>query len=372
MNKTEKLLRQFLRSNCDVTSTIEPDLKLVCQGGKFTFAHKFVLFAFLPELKKLFCNFCLEGHDTTTIFIPAVTVEDVIQARDFLYMFGEKESFAKLFDMKRDSSIKAGNKEKESFARKKFIVSPEPKKSVKPNRKKISLKKKELKEKVSLKNAINLIETRNLTSCSITTINTSEVYESDETAGRDEMRDSLKDNANVILKSEPLNDPMASKEKHHDESERLNIVLADDEELIGEEVEVLKTEEINEGLLSHEEFPYEIQKMDFSEASTKTVEYLCDKCSFKTKNRAVFKTHQGNHSSTEKTKPVLDEKLNCKACGKYYDQASSLRIHVDMEHLGIRYPCDYCEYLGSQVKTIKKHIDSYHPGSNNRYKDIKT
>ena len=150
----------------------------------------------------------------------------------------------------------------------------------------------------------------------------------------------------------------------------MNIVLADDEELIGEELQ--KTEEINEGILSHEEFPYEIQKMDFSDAVMKTAEYPCGKCSFKTKNKIVLRTHQANHSSTEKTKPVEDEKLSCKDCGKYYDQASSLRIHVDMEHLGIRYPCDYCEYLGSQVKTIKKHIDSYHPGSNNRYKDIKT
>ena len=110
MNKTEKVLRQFLRSTCDVNSTIEPDLKLVCQNGKFTFAHKFVIFAFLPELQKLFCSFCLEGHDTTTIMIPSVTVENVIQARDFLYMFGEIESFAKLFDMKRDATITSDDK----------------------------------------------------------------------------------------------------------------------------------------------------------------------------------------------------------------------------------------------------------------------
>ena len=349
-------MRQFLRSTCDVNSTIEPDLKLVCQNGKFTFAHKFVLFAFLPDLQKLFCNFCLEGHDTTTIIIPSVTVEDVIQARDFLYMFGENESFAKLFDMKRDPSIKADKKES-SAAMNKSKVTAELKRSIKPNRK-ISLKKKEPKEKVSLQNAINLFETRKLKSCFLSTINASKVKEHRaETAGSDEMRESLIIE-DVSLKSEPIDKSIAASKEQLDDGEaaRLNIVLADDEELIGEEV--LNTEEISEGLLSHEEFPYEIQKMDFSETVRKTEEYP---------------SLQANHSSTEKTKPVSrDEKLTCKACGKYYDQASSLRIHIDMEHLGIRYPCDYCEYLGSQVKTIKRHIDSYHPGSINRYKNIKT
>ena len=357
MKKTEKILRQFLRSTCDVNSTIEPDLKLVCQNGKFTFAHKFVLFAFLPDLKKLFCNFCLEGHDTTTIIIPSVTVEDVIQARDFLYMFGENEGFAKLFDMKKDPSIKADKKGESSAARTKSKVTAEPKRSIKPNRK-ISLKKIEPKEKVSLQNAINLFETRKLKSCSISTINASKDREHRaEAAGNDEMKESLIID-DVSLKSEPIDESMATSMEQLDdgESARLNIVLADDEELIGEEV--LNTEEFSEGLLSHEEFPYEIQKMDFSETVRKTEEYP---------------SHQANNSSTEKTKPVnKDEKLTCKACGKYYDQASSLRIHIDMEHLGIRYPCDYCEYLGSQVKTIKRHIDSYHPGSYNRYKNIKT
>ena len=170
MNKTEKILRQFLRSTCDANSIIEPDLKLVCQNGKFTFAHKFVIFAFLPELQKLFCNFCLEGHDTTSIIMPSVTVEDVIQARDFLYMFGENESFAKLFEMKKDPEIKSDNKGKSS-ARSNRKVTAEPKRSIKPNRKVISLKKKEpKKDKVSLQSAMNLFETRNLKGCSITSI----------------------------------------------------------------------------------------------------------------------------------------------------------------------------------------------------------
>ena len=363
MNKREKILRQFLRSTCDVNSTIEPDLKLVCQNGKFTFAHKFVLLAFLPDLQNLFCKFCLEGHDTTTIIIPSVTVEDVIQARDFLYMFGENESFAKLFDMKKDPSINSESKRESSSVRNKSKVAPEPKRIIKPNRKKISLKKKEPKEKVSLEKAMNLFETRNLKSCSITSINMKDMKDVSgskngaEISGSDEMRDSLTDY--MELKSEPVDEPMDSREQKDDgESERLNIILADDQELIGEEL--LKTEDISiiEGVLSHEEFPYEIQKVDFSEP-------------VKNKNRTVVRTQQTKRSSTKKTKPVVDEKLNCKACGKSYNQASLLKIHFDMEHLGIRYPCDYCEYLGSQIKTIKTHMESYHPGASNRYKDIK-
>ena len=61
---------------------------------------------------------------------------------------------------------------------------------------------------------------------------------------------------------------------------------------------------------------------------------------------------------------------SCKECRKSFDDALSLKCHVNSDHRGIRYPCDYCEYLGPQIKTVKRHIDSYHPGFVNRYKNI--
>ena len=100
MNKSEKFVRQFLRSSCDPASRSAPDLTLVCRDGRSA-AHKFAVLAALPDLAKLFCGACLHGHDAATILLPDTSTEAVNEARDLLYMYGDGENFAKLFGMRR-------------------------------------------------------------------------------------------------------------------------------------------------------------------------------------------------------------------------------------------------------------------------------
>ena len=100
MNRTEKYVRQYLRSSCDQTSSLQPDLKLVCSNGS-SYAHKFALLSVLPDLANLFCSPCLHGHDPVTLILPDITTEVVNEARDFLYMYGEVGSLAKIFGMKK-------------------------------------------------------------------------------------------------------------------------------------------------------------------------------------------------------------------------------------------------------------------------------
>ena len=98
MNKTEKFVRQYLRSSCDPTSPLQPDLKLICSNGP-SYAHKFALLSVLPDLDQLMCTPCLQSHDTITLFLPDFTTETVNEARDFLYMYGDVGSLAKIFGM---------------------------------------------------------------------------------------------------------------------------------------------------------------------------------------------------------------------------------------------------------------------------------
>ena len=100
MNKTEKFVRQYLRSSCDPTSPLQPDLKLICSNGS-SYAHKFALLSVLPDLGQLMCTPCLQGHDTITLLLPDFTREAVNEARDFLYMYGDVGSLAKIFGMKK-------------------------------------------------------------------------------------------------------------------------------------------------------------------------------------------------------------------------------------------------------------------------------
>ena len=40
--------------------------------------------------------------------------------------------------------------------------------------------------------------------------------------------------------------------------------------------------------------------------------------------------------------------------------ASSLKIHIEPKHEGVRYPCAICEYAATTPSSLKKHIGSEH------------
>ena len=112
----------------------------------------------------------------------------------------------------------------------------------------------------------------------------------------------------------------------------LNIVTADEEELIGEQIDV-KNE-------------VEADVKDESDVN-------------KRKDAALPAQTNGGRAEN-----------SCRECWKTFSDSLSLKHHVNSEHRGIRYPCDYCEYLGTEIKAVKSHIDSYHPSLVNRYKNI--
>ena len=97
MTSSEKYLRQFLRSSCDDKISAPPDLQFVCSDGS-SFAHKFVVLGFLPELKLLFCDFCQYSHEEAKIILPGVNKAEVDMARDFMYMFGAPEPFDRFLE----------------------------------------------------------------------------------------------------------------------------------------------------------------------------------------------------------------------------------------------------------------------------------
>ena len=38
------------------------------------------------------------------------------------------------------------------------------------------------------------------------------------------------------------------------------------------------------------------------------------------------------------------------------------KIHEEIKHIGVRYPCPECEYLGTTAGVLKNHIESKHEG----------
>ena len=94
MSSREKYPRPFLRSSFD-SKTSSPDLTMVCRDGE-SFAHKFLVLGFLPELRQLLCDVCQNSHEDTKLIMPDVSKAEVDMARDFLYMFGDVDPFIKI------------------------------------------------------------------------------------------------------------------------------------------------------------------------------------------------------------------------------------------------------------------------------------
>ena len=52
----------------------------------------------------------------------------------------------------------------------------------------------------------------------------------------------------------------------------------------------------------------------------------------------------------------------CSQCEYIATQASSLMIHVENKHEGIRYPCSQCEYIATTAWALKIHVKNQHEG----------
>ena len=94
---------------------------------------------------------------------------------------------------------------------------------------------------------------------------------------------------------------------------------------------------------------------------------------FKTnvKNENVFLENDGEYFEEDYKTNVKIEKVysenvgknqnsSCEICGKHYKSKSYLKIHVQAEHVLIRYSCSQCDQRFTQKVNLKSHIQSVH------------
>ena len=52
----------------------------------------------------------------------------------------------------------------------------------------------------------------------------------------------------------------------------------------------------------------------------------------------------------------------CDQCEYVATEVHNLKLHIDSKHEGVRYPCDHCDYAATQACVLKKHIENKHEG----------
>ena len=68
-----------------------------------------------------------------------------------------------------------------------------------------------------------------------------------------------------------------------------------------------------------------------------------------------------------KTKTASDSKsrneaFDCDQCGYQATQKSSLKIHIQSIHEGVKYPCNEYDYQSTRPGNLKNHIQAKHEG----------
>ena len=57
----------------------------------------------------------------------------------------------------------------------------------------------------------------------------------------------------------------------------------------------------------------------------------------------------------------IPSKQSCPQCD-YVGSTASLKYHIDSVHLGIRYPCQQCDYMFKKKDDLKRHVQTIHEG----------
>ena len=55
-----------------------------------------------------------------------------------------------------------------------------------------------------------------------------------------------------------------------------------------------------------------------------------------------------------------DTGFQCDECFKYFTQPANLKQHKMSAHLGIRHPCEHCEYKATAKSNLRRHIYKVH------------
>jgi len=82
--------------------------------------------------------------------------------------------------------------------------------------------------------------------------------------------------------------------------------------------------------------------------------YPCDQCEYAATHLSNLKEH----------KKSIHEGVQypCNQCGLSYTKAASLKQHKKTIHEGIRYLCDQCEHVASTLSTLRYHKKTKHGG----------
>ena len=59
----------------------------------------------------------------------------------------------------------------------------------------------------------------------------------------------------------------------------------------------------------------------------------------------------------------VDGKYACDQCDSQFTRQSSLELHIESQHEGIKYACDQCGFQATQLGNLKRHIESKHEGA---------
>ena len=91
----------------------------------------------------------------------------------------------------------------------------------------------------------------------------------------------------------------------------------------------------------------------------------CHECTLTFKFMKSFKKHEekfhpDNFSLRQMHRESINNQLVCGECGRKFSKKSTLKVHTDAVHKGIKYPCSLCDVKISHQKDLIRHIQSVH------------
>ncbi len=97
---------------------------------------------------------------------------------------------------------------------------------------------------------------------------------------------------------------------------------------------------------------FNVFKAHIKNKHDKSTKYSCDKCKYSTFNKLNWTAHKNRHNSAM----VL-----CDQC-PYVGKPISLKVHVQVHHDKVNFPCNLCSYSGQSETHLRLHTESVHMG----------
>eukprot|EP00088_Acartia_fossae_P019798 TRINITY_DN2156_c2_g1_i10.p1 TRINITY_DN2156_c2_g1~~TRINITY_DN2156_c2_g1_i10.p1 ORF type:complete len:497 (-),score=68.83 TRINITY_DN2156_c2_g1_i10:156-1595(-) len=104
------------------------------------------------------------------------------------------------------------------------------------------------------------------------------------------------------------------------------------------------------------ESPTEGYMRDHKEKKHTSTSFPCEICGMVFKLKETLKRHNKNKHSSNPTR------LSCKQPGCEYTASTqfSIKLHFEKVHLGIKWPCNLCEYIGPYKGDLTRHMKKVH------------